>query len=191
MSIRGKAFIAGAYEHPLRDIPDRTTAQVHADVALGAVADAGLTLDDVDAYFCAGDAPGFGGLSMADYLGLRDLSYIDSTEMGGSSYVAHVGHAAAAIAAGKCSVALITLAGRPRNERFMGGRMGVAPESAFENLYGINVISMYALAARRHMHEFGTTSEQLAEIKVAASLHAQHNPDAFLPKAVTIEEVVE
>jgi acetyl-CoA C-acetyltransferase len=190
MSIRGKAFIAGAYEHPLRNIPDRSTAQVHAEVAIGALADAGLTLDDVDAYFCAGDAPGFGALSMADYLGLKKLSYMDSTEMGGSSYVAHVGHAAAAIAAGKCSVALITLAGRPRNERFRG-RMGSAPESDFENLYGINVVSMYALAARRHMHEFGTTSEQLAEIKVAASLHAQHNPGAFLPKAVTIEEVVE
>jgi acetyl-CoA C-acetyltransferase len=166
---------------------------VHAEVALGAVADAGLTLDDVDAYFCAGDAPGFGGLSMADYLGLRNLTYVDSTEMGGSSYVAHVGHAAAAIAAGKCSVALITLAGRPRNERFFGGRGGflAAPESAFESLYGVNTVSMYALAARRHMHEFGTTSEQLAEVKVAASIHAQYNPDAFLPKAVTVEEVVE
>src|SRR5436305_4835900 len=123
MSIRGKAFIAGAYEHPLRDIPDRSTAQVHAEVAIGALADAGLTLDDVDAYFCAGDAPGFGALSMADYLGLKGLSYLDSTEMGGSSYVAHVGHAAAAIAAGKCSVALITLAGRPRHERVGGSRM--------------------------------------------------------------------
>src|SRR5881397_2940744 len=191
MTIRGKAFVAGVYEHPLREIPDRSTAQIHAEVALGAVADAGLTLDDVDAYFCAADAPGFGALTMADYLGLKKLSYLDSTEMGGSSYVAHVGHAAAAIAAGKCSVALITLAGRPRNERFMRGRMGGAPESDFENFYGLNVVSSYALAARRHMHEFGTTSEQLAEIKVAASLHAQHNPDAFLPKAVTIEEVVE
>ena len=193
MSIRGKAFIAGAYEHPLRNIPDRSTAQVHADVALGAVADAGLTLDDVDGYFCAGDAPGFGAMSMADYLGLKGLSYLDSTESGGSSYIAHVGHAAAAIAAGKCSVALITLAGRPRNERFMGGgaRFAAAPEAGFEALFGANVVSSYALAARRHMYEFGTTSEQLAEIKVAASLHAQHNPDAFLPKAVTIEEVVE
>ncbi|HET6911387.1 MAG TPA: thiolase domain-containing protein [Mycobacteriales bacterium] len=193
MSIRGKAFIAGVYEHPLRDIPDRTTAQVHADVALGAIADAGLTLDDVDAYFCAGDAPGFGGLSMADYLGLRDLSYIDSTEMGGSSYVAHVGHAAAAIAAGKCSVALITLAGRPRNERMRGRGGGgrPSPETSFESLYGVNTVSSYALAAQRHMHEYGTTSEQLAEVKVAASLHAQHNPNAFLPKPVTIEEVIE
>ncbi|MCH1932484.1 hypothetical protein L9G16_20265, partial [Shewanella sp. A25] len=66
-------------------------------------------------YFCAGDAPGFGGLSMIDYMGLKNVRHMDSTEMGGSSYIAHVGHAAQAIAAGKCSVALITLAGRPRN----------------------------------------------------------------------------
>jgi acetyl-CoA C-acetyltransferase len=191
LSIRGKAFIAGAFEHPLRVIPDRSTPQVHAEVALGAVADAGLTLDDVDGYFCAGDAPGFGALSMADYLGLRGLSYLDSTEMGGSSYVAHVGHADAAIAAGKCSVALITLAGRPRHERVMGSRARSAPETDFESLYGVNTVALYALAARRHMHEFGTTSEQLAEVKVAASLHAQHNPNAFLPKPVTVEEVVE
>jgi acetyl-CoA C-acetyltransferase len=190
MTIRGKAFVAGAFEHPLREIPDRSTAQVHADVALGAVADAGLTLDDVDGYLCAGDAPGFGALSMADYLGLKDLSYLDSTEMGGSSYVAHVGHAAAAIAAGKCTVALITLGGRPRNERVMGSRARPAPETDFEALYGVNTVALYALAARRHMHEFGTTSEQLAEVKVAASLHAQHNPNAFLPKPVTVEDVV-
>jgi acetyl-CoA C-acetyltransferase len=73
----------------------------------------------------------------------------------------------------------------------MGSRMRTAPESAFESLYGVNTVSLYALAAQRHMHEFGTTSEQLAEVKVAASLHAQHNPNAFLPKAVTVEEVIE
>ena len=190
MSIRGKAMLAGVYEHPLRDAPDRTTPQLHAEAAIGALADAGLTLDDVDGYFCAADAPGFGALTMADYLGLRKLSYLDSTEMGGSSYVAHVGHAATAIAAGKCSVALITLAGRPRHEQLFGGRMRPAPETDFERPYGMNIVSLYALAARRHMHEFGTTSEQLAEVKVAASLHAQHNPQALLPKPVTVEEVV-
>src|SRR3546814_17531677 len=66
-----------------------------------------------------------------------------------------------------------------------------APEAGFEMTYGMAIHGGYALAARRHMHEFGTTSEQLAEIKVAASHHAQFNPDAFLPKAVTIEEVME
>ncbi len=192
--IRGAACIAGAWEHPRRTIPDRTTAQLHAEVAVGALADAGLTMDDVDGYFCAGDAPGFGPLSMAEYLGLTGLSYVDSTEMGGSSYVAHVGHAAAAIAAGKCSVALITLAGKPRTGGSGpggSGRMGSAPEFSFEVPYGTSVLTNYAMAAARHMYEFGTTSEQLAEIKVAASTHAQHNPNAFLRDVVTVEEVVE
>ncbi len=193
VSIRGKAYIAGVYEHPLREIPDRTVAQIHAEVALGALADAGLTLADVDAYFCAGDAPGFGALSMAEYLGLRDLRYLDSTETGGSSYLVHIGHAAAAIAAGKCSVALVTLAGKPRTGGAQpggSGGFGSAPEFAFESLWGPTVPGNYALAAQRHMYEFGTTSAQLAEIKAAASQHASHNPHAFLRDVVTVEEVL-
>lgn len=191
MTLRGKGYVAGVFEHPLRDIPDRSTAQVHAEVAVGALADAGLSMSDVDGYFCSGDAPGFGPLSMADFLGLRGLTYLDTLEIGGSSYVAQVGHAASAVATGKCSVALITLAGRPRHEqvRRMSALQG-APESPFEQPYGPTTVSMYALAARRHMHEFGTTSEQLAEVKVAASLHAQHNPNALLNKPVTVEQVV-
>src|SRR5580658_3977911 len=116
MSIKGKAYVAGVWEHPLRDIPHLSTAQVHAECAKGALEDAGLSFDDVDGYFCAGDAPGFGALSMADYMGLK-LKHVDSTETGGSSYIVHAGHAAEAIAAGKCKVALITLAGRPIGSR--------------------------------------------------------------------------
>lgn len=192
MTGMGKAFIAGAYEHPRREIPDRTVAQIHAEVAIGALADAGLSHRDVDAYFCAGDAPG-GPISMAEYLGLK-CSYIDSTDIGGSSYVAHVGHAALAIAAGKCHVALITLAGRPRTGGVLpGGRLSAeSPEYGFEQPYGMVLpAAAYALAARRHMHEFGTTSAQLAEVRVAASRHAQHNPNAFLRTPVTVEEVVD
>jgi acetyl-CoA C-acetyltransferase len=193
VSIRGKAFIAGAYEHPGRDLPDRTLPQIHADVAAGALADAGLSFADVDAYYSAGDAPGFGVLSMADYMGL-DVTYVDDTETGGSSYLVHIQHAAAAIAAGQVKVALITLAGKPRTGGAApggSGRAGGAPEAAFENQFGMSVPGGYALAARRHMHEFGTTSEQLAEVKVAASVHASHNPNAFLPDAVTVEEVLD
>ena len=193
MSLRGQAFIAGVYEHPGRELPDVSTAQIHAQVAAGALADAGLSFSDVDAYFCAGDAPGFGPLSMADYLGLR-CTYIESTETGGSSYVIHAGHAAWAIAAGKCSVALVTLAGKPRSGGTAPGssaRALDAPEGPFEQLFGMTIPAAYAMAAARHMHQYGTTSAQLAEIKVAASLHAQHNPDAFLPKPVSIEEVLE
>jgi acetyl-CoA C-acetyltransferase len=192
VTIRGKAHIAGAYEHPDRTIPDKSVAQVHAEVALGAVADAGLSLSDVDAYFCAGDAPGFGPLSMADYLGLKRLRYLDSTETGGSSYLVHVGHAAAAIAEGKCEIALITLAGLPRSRPVPRPSVSaLAPEAGFEQPFGPTTVSMYALAARRHMDEYGTTSAQLAAIKVAASQHAQHNPRAMLPNPVTVEEVLE
>src|SRR6267142_211942 len=125
MTIKGKAYIAGVFEHPTRKADDKPLAQLHAESAMGALADAGLTKDDVDGYFCAGDAPGLGGLSMADYMGLK-LRHIDTTETGGSSYVVHVGHAAEAIAAGKCDVALITLAGRPRAE---GMATGTAPRN--------------------------------------------------------------
>lgn len=173
-------------------IPDRSVAQIHREVAAGALADAGLTGRDVDGYFCGGDAPGFGGISMADYLGLH-CSYVDSTEMGGASYVAHVGHAATAIAAGKCHVALITLGGRPRSGGAPPGasaRDAQAPEFNFEQRYGMTTAAGYALVARRHMFEFGTTERQLASVKVAASTHAQYNPHAMLPNLVTIDEVL-
>ncbi len=195
MSINGKAYIAGAYEHPTRKADDISLAQLHADVAKGALEDAGLTKDDVDAYYCAGDAPGLGPLSMAEYMGLGKLRHVDTTETGGSSYVIHVGHAAQAIAAGKCRVALVTLAGRPRAEGMATGTAprnygSAAPDVQFEYPFGPTVVNMYAMCAMRHMHEFGTTSEQLAWIKVAASHHAQHNPHALLRDVVTVEDVV-
>ncbi|MCY4591083.1 MAG: thiolase domain-containing protein [Alphaproteobacteria bacterium] len=194
MSINGKAYVAGVYEHPTRKAVDKSLAQLHAESALGALADAGLGKNDIDGYFCAGDAPGLGALSMADYLGLK-LRHIDTTECGGSSYILHVGHAAEAIALGKCSVALITLAGRPRAEGMATGTAprnygSTSPDVAFEFPFGPTVVNMYAMCANRHMYEYGTTSEQLAWIKVAASHHAQHNPDAMLKKVVTVEEVV-
>ncbi|RYF60502.1 MAG: thiolase domain-containing protein [Comamonadaceae bacterium] len=188
MTIRGAALIVGAYEHPGRVLPNTSTAQIHVEAAIGALADAGLQLTDVDGYFCSGDAPG-GPIAMADHLGL-DVRHLDSTDLGGSTYVAEVSHAAQAIAAGKCTVALITMGGRPRS----AGRRtppSVGPAHPFEAPYGHSNPASYALAARRHMHEFGTTPEQLAEVKVAAASHAQHNPLAFLPKPVTIDEVLD
>jgi acetyl-CoA C-acetyltransferase len=195
MSIHGKAYIVGAFEHPTRKAAEKSIAQLHAEVAFGALQDAGLGKDDVDGYFCAGDAPGLGPLSVIDYLGLERLRHVDSTDTGGSSYLVHVAHAAEAIAAGKCSVALVTLGGRPLSE---GVAFGTAPRSygagvpddPFEIPYGRTSTSAYAMCAMRHMHEFGTTSEQLAWIKVAASHHAQHNPHAMLPKVVTVDDVL-
>ena len=188
MTIRNKAFIAGAWEHPTRLAPDKTAPQLHAECAAGALADAGLSAADVDGYFCAGDAPGFGGLSMVDYMGLK-VRHIDSTETGGSSPILHVSHAAQAIAAGHCRVALITLAGRPRSEGFRFPRSS-APEAAFENWVGATTHNSYGMCAARHMHDYGTTSEQLAWVKVAASHHAQHNPQAMLRDVVTVDDVL-
>ena len=192
MSIRNKAYIVGAYEHPTRKADTLSVAQLHADVARGAIADAGLSLKDIDGYFCAGDAPGLGTMSMGEYLGLN-LRHVDSTETGGSAPLVHVHHAAQAIAQGKCNIALVTLAGRPRDA---GAALQLkppdpdAPDMQVEAPFGPATQNGYAMCARRHMHEFGTTSEQLAWIKVAASHHAQHNPNAMLRQLVTVEDVV-
>ncbi len=193
MSIKGKGYIVGAYEHPLRKAPDKSVAQLHAECAKGALEDAGLTKNDIDGYFCAGDAPGANVWSMANYMNLK-LSHVDSTDMGGCSYLVHVAHAAEAIAAGKCNVALITLTGRPNSEGSSGTQVrdrGVnLPDVPFEMPYSPVTVNLYAMVAMRHMYEYGTTSEQLAWVKVAASHHAQHNPRAMLRNVVTVEEVV-
>jgi acetyl-CoA C-acetyltransferase len=190
----GKCYIVGAFEHPTRKAPDKSVAQLHAEVAIGALEDAGLSKQDVDGYFCAGDAPGLGPLSMLDYMNLK-VRHVDSTDTGGSSYLVHVAHAAQAIATDKCDVALITLAGRPRSEGMATGTAPrtynpAQPDAQWEFPFGVTIINGYAMCAMRHMYEFDTTSEQLAWIKVAASHHAQHNPHAMLREVVTVEQVV-
>ena len=164
MSIKGKAYIAGIYEHPTRKATDNSLAQLHAEVAKGALEDAGLTKDDVDGYFCAGDAPGLGPMSHGRLHGpeaapcrLRPIPAARPT-------CCMSRHAAEAIAAGKCKVALITLAGRPRADGMATGtaprsRGGTpTPDAPFEFPYGPTVVNMYAMCAMRHMHEFGTTA---------------------------------
>ena len=193
MSLKGQAYIVGAFEHPTRNAPDKSVAQLHAECAIGALADAGLRRDDIDGYFCAGDAPGLGPLAMADYMNLR-VRHLDSTDLGGCSYIAHVAHATEAIMAGRCNVALITLAGRPRTAGHSGALPRPVnpeiPDATWEAPFNPVTLNLYAMCAMRHAHEFGTTAEQLAWIKVAASHHAQYNPNAMLRDVVTVEEVV-
>lgn len=197
--MKGKAFIVGAYEHPTRHAVDRSLAQLHADVARGALADAGLSLSDVDGYFCAGDvpgwdAPGVGPFSMVEYLGIHPR-HLETTESWGSSYLHHVAQATRAIADGRCTVALITQAGRPRARRQRPDanhldQPQTTCEGPFEMPYGAAVTNLYAMCAMRHQYEHGTTAEQLAWIKVAASHHAQHNPLAMLRNIVTVDDVL-
>ncbi len=184
--------IVGAFEHPARKAPDKTIAQLHAESAAGALADAGLSASDVDGYFVATDAPGvLGGLTMAEYIGLTGITHLDSTETGGSAPLVMALHAAAAIREGKCRVALITTAGKagpvpgaaPRNPQWG------APEYSFEEPYGMVTLAAYAMAAQRHMHEFGTSREQLSWVKFSAAQHALHNPGSVLRDPVTLEEV--
>lgn len=191
---RPATYVAGIFEHPVRRVVDETVAELHADVAHGALEDAGLTLDDVDGYFCGADAPGLGGATMADYIGLNNLRHMDTTESGGSSYLLHVRHAAQAIADGRCDVALITMADAPLAS---GGGLGLAGVDASKvpnQPYTVGLpnapMFAYGMVARRHMHDYGTTPEQLAWVKVAASHHAQHNPHAKLRDVVTVDDVL-
>ncbi|NYD57170.1 acetyl-CoA C-acetyltransferase [Nocardioides marinisabuli] len=190
--LNGAAVIVGAYEHPGRRLPGHTLAGVHRDVVVGALDDAGLSLGDVDGFFTDSTAPGLGVIDLMQYLGLQ-CTYSESSEMGGATYVAYVGHAAAAIAAGKCRVAVISLAGLPAQRQVVSPPDIPAPAAAFQiNGYGggYGPVADYAVLARRHMHEFGTTREQLAWVKVASSQHAVHNPNAFLQDEVTVDDVL-
>src|SRR5881628_3104087 len=185
------AVIAGVYEFPERTTT-RSALEIQALSARAALADAGLAPKDVNGYFTVGANPGVGPLATVDYLNLHP-TYIDGTTIGGSSFVANVNHAAAAIAEGRCRVALITYGSTARSSGIaVGTRERIAGEyvDQFEGLYGISTVGLYAMVARRHMHEYGTTSEQLAEIAVACRRHAGLNPVALYREPITIDDVV-
>jgi acetyl-CoA C-acetyltransferase len=191
MSLRGKSAVVGVYEHPTRYAPHLTPYQIMAESAHGALEDAGLSIADVDGLCTAGVGP-IGVLALANHLNLRP-SYLDSTNLGGSSFVAHVAHASAAIAAGLCNTALVLYGSTAASERFAVGTGGGAfgdPPDAYEAIYGPTVVGGYAMAAMRHMHEYGTSSEQLAEIAVTTRRHASLNPAAKYHDRITIEDVL-
>ncbi len=185
------AAIVGVHEHPTRYAPHKTAFQIHAESARGALVDAGLSITDVDGYCTSGGGP-LGLLSLCNHLGLRPR-FVDSTSIGGSSFVAHTAHAAAAIAAGLCEVVLITYGSTAASERFAvgtgGGSMGDPPDQ-FEAPYGPTIVGSYALCAQRHMHEFGTTSEQLASVAVTMRRHAAFNPQAKYREPITVADVL-
>jgi len=187
----GKVAVVGAYEHPTRYAPHLTAYQIHAESARGALRDAGLELADVDGFFTSGVGP-IGILALAGHLNIRP-DYLDSNSIGGSSFVSHCLHAAAAIDAGLCTVALVTYGSTAASSRFQigtGGAGAADPPDAFEAPYGPTIVGSYALVAQRHMHEYGTTSEQLAEIAVTMRRHATLNPNAKYRDPITVEDVL-
>ena len=190
--LRGRAAIVGAAESALGKTPDRTVLSLQQEAALAALDDAGLRMSDVDGLFASGypyaERP---AILVAEYLGIQP-KYVDSTNLGGSGFVSAVERAAAAIDAGLCETVLITYGSTQYSSRTraLGGR---PPEWSyqFEVPYGPALpLSGYALAATRHMHLYGTTSEQLAEVAVAARQWAMRNPKALRRSALTVDEVL-
>jgi acetyl-CoA C-acetyltransferase len=191
VSIWGRVAVAGVHEHPARFAPDKTAYQIHAESAREALADAGLTIGDVDGFFTSGVGP-IGIMSLAQHLDLHPC-YLDSQSIGGSSFVSHCLHAAAAIAAGLCRVALVTYGSTAASERFAIGTGGLGPADPpdhFEAPFGPTIVGSYALVAQRHMYEYGTTSADLAEIAVTMRRHAGLNPQARYRDPITVEDVL-
>jgi acetyl-CoA acetyltransferase len=189
LSTRGKTAIVGAAESDLGEVgPGFTPLDLIGQAAERALADAGLSREDVDGLFSASAYYSMATVSAGEYLGIRPR-YSDATNMGGSSFVSHLLHAAAALEAGLCEVALVAYASTQRSG---GGFRGASdPPNPYETPYGPRYpVSMYALAASRHMHEYGTTREQLAEVAVAAREWAKLNPKAFKRDPLTVEDVL-
>ena len=194
MSLSGKVAIVGVHEHPTRWAPDKTEFQIMAESARGALDDAGLTLADVDGLFAASMTMGaMGTVDLAEYLNLKP-DYVDGTNIGGSSFVAHVNHAAAAIHAGLCQVALILYGSTAASEALAIGtglaRENRDPWESFTTPYGLTTVGSYALVARLHMERYGTRPEQLAEIAVAMRHHASLNPAAKMRQPITVDDVL-
>jgi acetyl-CoA acetyltransferase len=188
--LRGRVAIVGQGESDEHGrLPHKSAFQLHAEAARNALVDAGLGPRDVDAVFSAGL---WMGSETAEYMGLRPR-YVDGTQIGGCSFIAHVQHAAAAIDAGIVDVALITHGESGASRVGMPGtRFGPdAFRMQFENPFGLaGPPTGYALAAARHMHEYGTTSEQLAELAVSTRKWAELNPRAIMRDPLTVEEVL-
>jgi acetyl-CoA acetyltransferase len=168
--------------------PGSTPLDLIARSTTRALHDAGLQMSDVDGLFTASAYYQLPSINVAEYLGLRPR-FSDSTALGGSSFVAHVGHAAAAIAAGLCEVALVVYGSTQRSDagRLVSQSEGSPYETPYRPRYPV---TMYALAAARHMHEYGTTREQLAEVAVAARAWARRNPAAFARDPLTVNDVL-
>lgn len=199
VSIKRSAAIVGVGDVELENgkvAGGKSVLQIQAIAAKRALDDAGLTKDDVDGMFVAGlwGLPGVGSFPsvvMSEYLGINP-KFTDSTQIGGSAFEAHVGHAAAAIKAGLCEVALILYGSTQRSEksRSLAGRPPTLT-AQYETPFGLpSPAGSYAMAANRHMHEYGTTAEDLAEIAVATRKWAQLNPDAMMKDSLTINDVL-
>ncbi len=167
--------------------------EVHVQAAERALADAGLTFDDVDGYATVGYYPMY-CVGMCEYLGIHP-TWLDETNIGGASFEVMVEHAARAVEAGAAEVVLITYGSTQLSQ--MGRRIGggggggrVSATQAWDAMWGNTLVGAYTLAATRHMAQYGTTSEQLAEIAVTIRRHAGFNPSAQYRDPITVDDVL-
>ncbi len=187
-NLRGKSAIVGTGHAGFGEAHGFTAYDVMAQSALAALKDAGLRLSDVDGLFCTMMEDSMPALMAAEYLGIQPR-FLDGTMTGGSSFVNYLTSATMALEAGLCDVALIVYGS---NQRTASGKLVTASRPpAYEAPYNPRYpISAYAMAAARHMHEYGTTREQLADVAVAARAWAQHNPEAFERGPLSREDVL-
>lgn len=186
---RGAAAIVGAAESDLGEVAaGMSVVDLMAQGVQRALVDCGLTLGDVDGVFAAAGQSRMPSTALCEYLRLSPR-YQDCTMMGGSSFMTHVAHAQAAIEAGLCEVAVIAYGSTQRS----AGRKNTAPRefNPYETPYRpVTPATAYALAASRHMHQYGTTREQLAQVAVAARQWALLNPAAWEKTPLSVEQVL-
>ncbi|MHB8951121.1 MAG: thiolase [Rhodoferax sp.] len=186
--LRGAAAIVGSSLGGVPMAPGRSALEILGEAVHGALADAGLKLSDVDGLFTGSSYHFLAGLSVAEYLGIHP-KFCEATMVGGSSYVGHLLTAAMALHTGQCEVALICYGSNQGSGFGKLKSMAETPlyEAPYEPRYPI---SSYALAAARHMHQYGTTREDLAHIAVAARQWAQLNPLAHARDPLSIGQVL-
>ena len=185
---RAQTAIVGAATYGIGKCPGVAAVDMAAKAALLALADAGLSLGDVDALYTSAPYEALGGLELAEYLGLRP-KVVDCNRTGGSAFEIYVQQAALALATGLIDCALIAYGANPASNP--PPAVGMTRQSPWEAPYRpLAPISSYALAASRHMHLYGTTRGQLAEVAVAARQWAGLNPEAALREPLSIEEVL-
>lgn len=187
-----RVAIVGVGESAQGAVPERTALGLQSDAMAAALDDAGLRGADIDGLFATG-LPKYAALQAAEYHGIVP-AVLDSTEAGGASFPLFIGHAAEAIAAGRCRTALVVYGNdqRSRRRRSLAGQVAPdLPQAQFEApFHPLLPISAYALAAARHQHVFRTTPEQLAGIAVTTRAWAQRNPAAFRRDPLTVDDVL-
>ena len=190
-----RVAIVGAALSDIGRVDDKTDYELQHQATVRALADAGLTKDDVTGFMACG-AGTFLPVDVTEYMGISSqLNWVDSTQVGGASWEFYVEHALAAIRAGLTDVVVLAYGSTARADlkrRYRTANLAYSNKgpSQFDAPWGHTLISKYAMTARRHMHEFGTTIEQLAEIAVSARHNASLNPEAFYRDPITIDDVL-